>query len=387
MFTLRTKISILKALITKESPFYVQFYITKQCNLRCQMCNIVDSNKNQEDVSLEKIRDIAANLRKIGAGIVLLTGGEPFLRKDIPEIVKILKTEKLNVRLQTHGFRTNRELLKECLRNGAVDINISLDTLDESLQDSINQIPFSWRSALETISYITNTFPNKDRLCALGCVLSKYNYKEIPDIVRFADTIGWYVSVVPIHATDAGEDYNFRSRSKSLTFDSAQHTEIDEMIDQLISMRKRGYALFDSVPYLESCKSFIRTGKPNWRDKKTGVCDSPGLYFAIRPNGAFAPCCDHNFTEPLFVYDKDFPKIYKTDSFKTKVKKITSECVGCQFGSYPEVTLSIRNKVAFAEHLRDAFFPKLAKKRAYSHEELLTIINRIRHESAMNVNE
>jgi MoaA/NifB/PqqE/SkfB family radical SAM enzyme len=380
MFTLNTKISILKALITKSSPFYVQFFITKQCNLHCQMCNIVQSNKGLEDVSLEKIRDIASNLRKIGAGIVLLTGGEPFFRKDIPEIVKILKAEKLDVRLQTHGFRTNRELIKECLRNGAVDINISLDTLNESLQDSINQVPLSWRSALETISYITNAFPEKNRLCAFGCVLSRYNYKEVPDIVRFASEIGWYVSLVPVHTSDAKEGYNFRSRSKSMAFDAIQYDEVDETIDQLISMRKRGYALFDSIAYLESCKNFIRTGKPIWRDKKTGVCDSPGLYFAIRPDGAFAPCCDHNFTEPLFVYEKNFPKIYKSNSFKAKVKTITSKCVGCQFGSYPEVTLSVRNGAAFAEHLRDTLSSQLVKKRAYSFEELLEIIRRIRSE-------
>ena len=380
MFTLNTKISIFKALITKRSPFYVQFFITKNCNLRCQMCNIVDSNKGQEDVSLEKIRDIAANLRKIGAGIVLLTGGEPFFRRDVPEIVKILKAEKLDVRLQTHGFRTNQEMLKECLRNGAVDINISLDTLDESLQDSINQVPGSWRSALETISFITRTFPEKDRLCAFGCVLSRHNYKEIPDIVRFASEIGWYVSVVPIHITDATEGYNFRSRSRSLAFAPNQYDEVDMTIDHLISMRKQGFALFDSVPYLKSCKSFVRTGKPTWRDKNTGICDSSGLYFAIRPNGAFAPCCDHDFTEPLFVYEKGFPEIYRSDLFKTKVKAITSQCVGCQFGSYPEVTLSVRSRAAFLDHLKDAFFSKMNKKKAYSLDDLLAIIKRIRSE-------
>ena len=43
-----------------------------------------------------QIEIIARNIRKIGGGIVLLTGGEPFLRKDLPEIVEIFKKNKFN---------------------------------------------------------------------------------------------------------------------------------------------------------------------------------------------------------------------------------------------------------------------------------------------------
>jgi molybdenum cofactor biosynthesis enzyme MoaA len=51
------------------------------------MCNIIKSNKEYKEMSLDDIRKVVKNLVKIGAGVVLLTGGEPFLREDLPEIV------------------------------------------------------------------------------------------------------------------------------------------------------------------------------------------------------------------------------------------------------------------------------------------------------------
>ena len=88
MFTFRTKIAMLKAIIFKNSPFYIQFYISNKCHLRCKMCNIVEANSDTIPFKTENIEPIIKNLKKIGAGVILLTGGEPFLRNDIDEIVR-----------------------------------------------------------------------------------------------------------------------------------------------------------------------------------------------------------------------------------------------------------------------------------------------------------
>ena len=151
MFTINTKLSILKALITKKSPYYIQYYINGQCNLMCKQCNIVETNSGLKNATLEEIDMIASNIRKIGGGIVLLTGGEPFLRKDLPEIVKIFKKYTLDVRLQTAGHKVSTEkLIQETYDAGAKDINISLDSLIPEKQDYINSVPGSWHSAIQT---------------------------------------------------------------------------------------------------------------------------------------------------------------------------------------------------------------------------------------------
>jgi MoaA/NifB/PqqE/SkfB family radical SAM enzyme len=65
MFSLRTKLSMLKAILTKNSPFYIQFYISKFCHQKCKMCNIVEANSDLKPFDHDKIEKIAENLRKI----------------------------------------------------------------------------------------------------------------------------------------------------------------------------------------------------------------------------------------------------------------------------------------------------------------------------------
>lgn len=96
------------------------------------------ANKVYKEIPLDKIEKIARNLSTIGTGIVVLTGGEPFLREYIVDIVKIFKKYKIATRLQTNKYIQKFDNMLECSKLGSNDINISLDTLDEELGDYIN---------------------------------------------------------------------------------------------------------------------------------------------------------------------------------------------------------------------------------------------------------
>ena len=332
---------MLKAVLTKDSPFYIQFYVSSACNLECKMCNIVEANADLKPFKTEHIEQIAENLVKIGAGVVLLTGGEPFLRPDIDEIVRVFKQKKLDVRLQTAGLISKKDKILKCVQNGARDINVSIDSLDEKMSDYINGVPGSWRDALKTMAFISRTFPKKDSICAIGCVLSRYNIDEIDALLDFATKIGWWLSLVPVHITEPSNPLNFRGYDDYFRFREQDIPKVKDLIGRLKAKKKQGYLLFDSNDYLDSIYYFIRTGHPSWRHK--GVCDTPNLYFAILPDGRFAPCCDFRMDETVYLYDKKFPEIYRSKAFRGKVKDIAKKCSGCNFGSFPEMTLSARS--------------------------------------------
>lgn len=379
MFTWQTKKSMLKALLTHNSPFYIQFYVSKFCHLNCRMCNIVNANEDLKPFDNEKIELIAKNLVKIGAGVVLLTGGEPFLRQDIDEIVRIFKHYKLDVRLQTAGLVKAWSKIKKCVDNGARDINVSFDTLDEELADYINGVKGSWQDALKTIAFISRTFPSKDSICALGCVLSPYNINEIIPILEFATEIGWWLSLVPAHIEHrdlSQKIFNFRGVEKSFLFEEKDYQKVKNLINILKSLKKQEYKLFDSDDYLDSIYFFIVNKKPSWRKKN--ICDTPNLYFAVLPDGSFAPCCDFRLHEKIYVYDKDFPQIYMSKDFRKKVKEIAAKCNGCNFGSFPEMTLSTRSLNTIKERI---FLQIKAKKggiRQLKEDEIFEIVRRIK---------
>lgn len=376
MFTLQTKYAMAKAILTKKSPFYVQFYISKACNLKCKMCNIVEANSDLKPFKSEHIGKIADNLVKIGAGVVLLTGGEPFLRSDIDEIVRIFKANNLDVRMQTAGLISKKELIAKCVENGAKDINVSLDSLDEKLSDYINGVDGSWSDAMKTISFISQTFPKEDSICAMGCVLSKYNIEEIDAILDFATQIGWWLSLVPAHITNANTPLNFRGYDEYFKFTEEDFPKVKQLIESLKRKKRQGYTLFDSDEYLDSIYHFISTGYPNWRHKN--ICDTPNLYFAILPDGRFAPCCDFRLKEEIYLFDDDFPRIFKSKEFQQKVTTITKQCPGCNFGSFPEMTLSARSFSTIKERVLLQFKAKSKGIIPVNEKEIFTVIDKLK---------
>ena len=108
-----------------------------RCNLACEQCSIIHADAKHQEMNIEQINKVAENLKKIGVTIVLLIGGEPFVRKDISQIVEAFTSRNIHVRMQTNGVATSQQL-KDCVNAGGKDISISLDTLDPSVEDKIN---------------------------------------------------------------------------------------------------------------------------------------------------------------------------------------------------------------------------------------------------------
>ena len=111
----------------------VAIEMTHRCNLRCFHCCIdadgVVSNKN--DLSTEQIKIIIDKIIKWNPDRIMLSGGEPMLRKDFIEILKYIKNNyKGKIIVSTNGTlinTSNVEALAEC----AYQIDISLDGVDE----------------------------------------------------------------------------------------------------------------------------------------------------------------------------------------------------------------------------------------------------------------
>ena len=132
---------------------------------------------------------------------------------------------------------------------------------------------------------------------------------------------------------------------------------------------------------IRDIKRFAAETPTTWRQKNHGVCDSPNLYFAVLPNGDFAPCCDHRIPSHIHCYDPSFPATYKNRVFRDEVLKVTKACSGCMYGSYPEMTIAMRYLKAKFERVRTFLAAPPAKKWPVSYEEMVAKAERIRTEA------
>lgn len=332
---------LIASVVTHQRPLYVQFYITARCNLRCQQCNVIYSNGDQEECSLQQIEAIAKNLKKIGTSVVLLTGGEPFARSDLPEIAQIFVSHGIHPRIQTNGFASEEALLKVA-NLGIRDISISLDSLSPAQQDQLNGgYEDSWVKAIEKVSFINRNFPT-DSFCVFGCVLSPTNVSQVIPVVEFASRIGWWVSIVPAHQTEVHEPRSFATYDPKMVFHPDQYREVSQLISQLKRLRRSGLNIYDSDEYLDDVFRYISKSPIRWRRRNDGVCDAPNLYFAIQPNGDMAVCCDYRLQERVQVYADNFPQRYRSHVLREAAGQVTKACSGCMYGSFPEISISAR---------------------------------------------
>ena len=372
LFNLTQQYNFAKSFIFKKSPLYVQFYITARCNLACEQCNIIYSDAKHQEMDIDQINKVAENLKKIGVNIVLLIGGEPFIRKDIDKIVKAFTSRNIHVRMQTNGIATEKQL-KSCVDYGGKDISISLDTLEPSLQDEINGgFKKSWTRAINTISNVSNIFPENSTAFFNSVIMPK-NLNQIIKVIKFATKIGWGVSLVPVHVSTPDHTMGYRTLDydNNVTFNKSNESEIKELIIKLKEIKK-DYNLYDSDEYLDDVEKFLLNKPVDWRKKNNDICDSPNLYFAISPSGTLKTCCDYEATKNIFVYGDDFPDLYHSGKIQEIVYPITKSCNGCMYGSYPEITITARYVKAFFERIK-YFNYKPPKIKKLSNEELQSI--------------
>ena len=117
---------------------YIRLSITNVCNFKCGYClpngYQIDKSDNRKFLNLEEIKRLAKVFSKLGVSKIRLTGGEPTVRKDFFEIIKILKNDAgiKRVVITTNGYHLN-EKAKMLVDSGINGINISIDSLERNI--------------------------------------------------------------------------------------------------------------------------------------------------------------------------------------------------------------------------------------------------------------
>ncbi len=114
---------------------YIRLSITDVCNFKCGYClpngYQKDNSDNRKFLSAEEIGRLAKGLSELGVCKIRLTGGEPTVRKDFFDIIKILKNKtgiKKTV-ITTNGYRLDK-IADQIAESGLDGINISIDSLN-----------------------------------------------------------------------------------------------------------------------------------------------------------------------------------------------------------------------------------------------------------------
>ncbi len=126
----------------------VDLAVTNACMFNCRHC--YNAGRRVADPSTEEVCRLITQLQQLGAMVINLTGGEPCLRPDLPEICGALRDDTCAI-VSTTGYNLTDNLARQLRERGVYAISISLDSSDEQEHDRIRGVKGAFQTAMKGI--------------------------------------------------------------------------------------------------------------------------------------------------------------------------------------------------------------------------------------------
>ena len=329
-------------------PFYGRVHVTYRCNYRCQMCDICSNRPEFDELPVASLARVAERLWSLGARHVVLTGGEPFLRLDLHEIVRAFATRGFSVRVQSNGGpQVTADRLQQLVEAGLRDLSVSVDTLDAEKLDRICGGRDVLRHALRTLDLSRQLLPGGMSLANI--VASPHNFTELPGLVRYFGERGIYTYITPVLVRDERpanrDEYLFRAAAASFSFAEVDLPERDRVVDELVALRRLGSGLTNSTRHLEDFRRYLHTGSPRW------ACSAGELALDVRPDGRVSICKEKPPIADILA--PDFAATYRGEGVRLAAEAQRTACDGCFYGEYREPHYAVRDAGVLWEWARD----------------------------------
>lgn len=210
---------------------YLRISVIDKCNLRCTYCMPVEGFEwipKSEILRYEEIQSIVREMAGMGLRRVRITGGEPLVRQDLPELVRQLRTipEIEDISLSTNAILLPRFATE--LRLAGVDrVNISLDTLRRDRFEEIARRPA--RLFDETMKGIEAAERAGFSPIKINTVLLRgLNDDEVVEFARMTRTRPWHVRFIEL--MPVGENLHLADRFIGTDEVLTRLLEIDELL-------------------------------------------------------------------------------------------------------------------------------------------------------------
>ncbi len=207
---------------SKDKKPVVVWNVTRRCNLKCVHCyahakDIPFENELDTEEGKKLIDDLAA----FGSPVMLFSGGEPLVRKDLPELAEYAVKKGMRAVISTNGTLITAIKAKILKEIGLSYVGISLDGMEE-VNDRFRGVKGAFKAALEGIKNCQDAGIK----VGLRFTVNKFNVDEIPSIFDLLETMD-IPRVCFYHLVYAG-------RGSELVKDDLSHEETRKAVDLII---------------------------------------------------------------------------------------------------------------------------------------------------------
>ena len=299
--------------------------VTYRCDLRCLVCDLparaaARRRAGDREMDTDALKRVLTDMKTIGTAGVGFTGGEPMLRRDLPELMQHASRLGLHAHLNTDGFQV-AERAEELLATGVRSINLSLDGPDAATHDTARRKDGSFETVLSALRAIREARGNRrgPQLTAVT-VLTARNVHRAAEVVRVATEAGAdRVGVIPVHDFGQGED-------------EPEAEAVRASIEELIALHDKGL-VDNSTGYLDLLPRAFR-GEPS-----PLFCYAPYGSVVVDCYGEVFPCF------PLMERNEPVGRVplvplWRSEAYAAARRELAS-CTACLWNCHTEMNLAL----------------------------------------------
>jgi MoaA/NifB/PqqE/SkfB family radical SAM enzyme len=165
--------------LVMKRPFDCLIQVTNRCNMKCSFCDFWPNPapKGQE-LTVAEFAGLADQLAEMGTFLISIEGGEPFVRKDLVDIVRVFSERHLTL-LFTAGWFVTEESARALWEAGLTHASVSIDFPDAARHDEKRAIPGATERAWRAVDIFRDSAPRGGKQVNVMSVLMASNWRDM----------------------------------------------------------------------------------------------------------------------------------------------------------------------------------------------------------------
>ncbi len=285
--------------------------------MRCPHCYLSAGKKGDDELTTAECLGLLDEMKALGTEMVILTGGEPLLRKDIYELASAASGLGLWVVMGTNGVLIDDRVVGKMLECGIKGVGISIDSIDPEKHNSFRGGPNSWEHSVKALEICK---ANGLEVLVQTTVMEE-NRDEIPQLIDFArDRGAWSFNLYFLVQTGRGQQMNDLSAAST-----------EEMLTELVDVQES----YRPMLVRSKCApQFKRIAYERGRGGlESGGCMAGTQYCRITPSGDVTPC-PYMTVSAGNVREQSFTEIWTSSPVLRDLRdpgRLKGRCGACEY--------------------------------------------------------
>jgi heme b synthase len=160
---------------------------TAACNLRCAHCRVeTGEDASRAEMTFDQACSLLNDIASFSTPVIVLSGGEPLVRRDIIDIARFGSDLGLRMALATNGTLVTPEIARDVKTAGVVQSSVSLDGADAAVHDAFRRVPGAFDSAIEGIRLLKQA----GIAVQINTTVARHNISQLPEVLQLAVSQG-----------------------------------------------------------------------------------------------------------------------------------------------------------------------------------------------------